>query len=98
MKSYGNTCHSLLDVDNLVTRASSDGSCSDAEQGESRITSHLHHTYITLPSHYFTVATSGIAYRQTSDQAQAMPGWQYKGVRHILKQKKKEGIKCVSRP
>ena len=41
-------------------------------QGESRIMSHLHHT-----------ATSDIAYRRTSDQAQARPGGQDKGVRHF---------------
>ena len=55
-------------------------------QGESRITSHLHH-----------IATSDIAHRQTSDQAQARPGGQDKGIRHFLKQKKK-GIKSISCP
>ena len=48
-------------------------------QGESRITSHLHH-----------IATSGIAHRQTLDQAQARPGGQDKYVLHFLKQKKKQ--------
>ena len=62
------------------------GSCK--VQGESRITSHLHH-----------IATYGIAYHRTSDQAQARPGGQDKGVCHFLKQrKKKEGISAFRVP
>ena len=46
-------------------------------QGESHITSHLHH-----------IATSDIAYHGTSNQAQARPEGRDKGVHHFLKQKK----------
>ena len=44
-------------------------------QGESHIMSHLNH-----------IGTSDIANHQTSDQAQARPGVQDKGVGHLLKQ------------
>ena len=53
-------------------------------QGENRITSHLHH-----------IATSDIAYRRTSDQAQARPGGQDKDVGHFLKQKNKQKKKRI---
>ena len=46
-------------------------------QGESHITSHLHH-----------IATSDIAHHGSSNQAQARPEGQDKGVHHFLKTEK----------